>query len=149
MINQVVLVGRLVADLDLRYTQAGKAVASGRIAVNRPFKSQSGDQEADFISLNIWGRSAENAANFTKKGSLIGITGRINTRNYENSEGKRVFVTEVSADNIQFLEPKGSNQQQEQQREHKPQENKQPDVSKDPFSNDGQPIDISDDDLPF
>ncbi|MDZ5711631.1 single-stranded DNA-binding protein [Jeotgalibacillus haloalkalitolerans] len=150
MLNRVVLVGRLTKDPDLRYTPSGVAVATFTLAVNRPFKNQTGDQEADFINCVVWRRPAENAANFLKKGSLAGVDGRLQTRSYENQEGKRVYVTEVNAESVQFMEPKGSGQeQQDQQKEQKPQENKQPDALKDPFANDGQPIDISDDDLPF
>src|SRR5690625_3952843 len=107
MINTVTLVGRLTKDVDLRYTQNGKAVANFNIAVNRPFKNAQGEQEADFINCNSWGKQAENLANYMKKGSQIGVTGRINTRSYENQEGKRIFVTEVVADQVAFLESKG------------------------------------------
>lgn len=102
MINRVILVGRLTKDPDLRYTPNGKAVCSFTLACNRPF----GDNEADFINCNIWGKPAENLANYIKKGGQIGIEGRIQTRNYENSEGNRVYVTEVVADRVQFLEGK-------------------------------------------
>lgn len=104
MINNVVLVGRMTRDADLRYTPSNVAVATFTLAVNRTFKSQNGEREADFINVVIWRQPAENLANWAKKGALIGITGRIQTRNYENQQGQRVYVTEVVADNFQMLE---------------------------------------------
>jgi single-strand DNA-binding protein len=111
MINNVVLVGRLTKDADLRYTQNSKAVATFTLAVNRQFKNPQGQYEADFINVVIWGQSAEALSKYTNKGSQIGVTGRIQTRNYENQQGQRVYVTEVVADSFQFLESK--NQQQD------------------------------------
>ncbi|WP_072219628.1 single-stranded DNA-binding protein, partial [Listeria monocytogenes] len=106
MMNRVVLVGRLTKDPDLRYTPAGAAVATFTLAVNRPFKNAQGEQEADFINCVVWRKPAENVANFLKKGSMAGVDGRIQTRNYEDNDGKRVFVTEVVAESVQFLEPR-------------------------------------------
>ena len=106
MINNVTLVGRLTKDVDLRYTSTGTAVGTFSLAVNRQFTNQAGEREADFISCVIWRKSAENFANFTRKGSLVGITGRIQTRNYDNQQGQRVYVTEVVADSFTLLEPK-------------------------------------------
>ena len=108
MMNRVVLVGRLTKDPDLRYTPNGVAVATFTLAVNRPFSNQQGESEADFINCVVWRKPAENVANFLKKGSLAGVDGRIQTRNYEGQDGKRVYVTEVQAESVQFLEPKGS-----------------------------------------
>lgn len=125
MINNVVLVGRMTRDAELRITQSNTAVASFTLAVNRNFKSQNGEREADFINCIIWRQQAENLANWAKKGALIGITGRIQTRNYENQQGQRVYVTEVVAENFQILESR--NQQ----------------------NNNANPMDISDDDMPF
>jgi single-strand DNA-binding protein len=139
MMNRVVLVGRLTKDPDLRYTPNGVPVATFTLAVNRPFKTN-GEQEADFINCTVWRKPAENAANFLKKGSLAGVDGRIQTRNYEGQDGKRVYVTEVQAESVQFLEPKGEKKQQE--------EAPQTRVSEDPFQGNGS-IDIQDDDLPF
>ncbi|KFN92419.1 single-stranded DNA-binding protein [Tetragenococcus muriaticus PMC-11-5] len=104
MINNVVLVGRLTKDPDLRYTQNGTAVANFTLAVNRTFTNQDGEREADFINCVIWRKAAENLANMVGKGAQIGVTGRIQTRNYENKEGQRVFVVEVVAGNFQMLE---------------------------------------------
>ncbi|EPJ0643341.1 single-stranded DNA-binding protein, partial [Listeria monocytogenes] len=109
MMNRVVLVGRLTKDPDLRYTPAGAAVATFTLAVNRPFKNTQGEQEADFINCVVWRKPAENVANFLKKGSMAGVDGRVQTRNYEDKDGKRVFVTEVVAETVQFLEPKNNN----------------------------------------
>ncbi|MGX7200227.1 single-stranded DNA-binding protein [Enterococcus nangangensis] len=114
MINNVVLVGRLTKDPDLRYTPAGAAVATFTLAVNRNFTNQSGNREADFINCVIWRKSAELMANMARKGALVGITGRIQTRNYENQQGQRVYVTEVIADNFQLLESKSSSDQRQQ-----------------------------------
>lgn len=104
MINNVVLVGRMTKDAELRYTPSNQAVATFTLAVNRNFKNQNGEREADFINVVIWRQQAENLANWAKKGALIGITGRIQTRNYDNQQGQRVYVTEVVAENFQLLE---------------------------------------------
>ncbi|TFJ92163.1 single-stranded DNA-binding protein [Lentibacillus salicampi] len=147
MINNVTLVGRLTADPDLRYTQNGTAVANFRLAVNRPFTNQNGENEVDFINCVVWRRPAENLANYMKKGSQIGITGRIQTRNYENNEGRTIYVTEVVADNVAFLESKKqSNNQSSNQSNSQQQTDKS---NTDPFKDNGEPIDISDSDLPF
>ena len=108
MINNVVLVGRMTRDAELRYTPSNQAVATFSLAVNRNFKSQNGEREADFINCVIWRQQAENLANWAKKGALIGITGRIQTRNYENQQGQRVYVTEVVADSFQLLESRAA-----------------------------------------
>lgn len=115
MINNVVLVGRLTKDVELRYTQQNQATATFSLAVSRSFKNANGERETDFINCVIWRQQAENMANFTHKGSLIGITGRIQTRNYENQQGQRVYVTEVVADSFQLLESRSQGQQQQGQ----------------------------------
>ncbi|ALC83183.1 MULTISPECIES: single-stranded DNA-binding protein SsbA [Bacillus] len=169
MLNRVVLVGRLTKDPELRYTPSGAAVATFTLAVNRAFTNQQGEREADFINCVTWRRQAENVANFLKKGNLAGVDGRLQTRNYENQQGQRVFVTEVNAESVQFLEPKNSgsggynsggsqgqyfggdqndsNQFNQQNQQNRRQGNSN--FNDDPFANDGKPIDISDDDLPF
>ena len=106
MINNVTLVGRLTRDADLRYTGNGTAVTSFTIAADRPFKNSQGNRDADFINCVAWRRTAETVASFTKKGSLVGVVGRIQTRNYENNEGRTVYVTEVVVESFQMLEPK-------------------------------------------
>ena len=108
MINNVVLVGRITRDPELRYTPQNQAVATFSLAVNRQFKNANGEREADFINCVIWRQQAENLANWAKKGALIGVTGRIQTRNYENQQGQRVYVTEVVADSFQMLESRSA-----------------------------------------
>ena len=112
MINNVVLVGRMTKDAELRYTPSNQAVATFTLAANRNFKNQAGEREADFINCVIWRQQAENLANWAKKGALIGITGRIQTRNYENQQGQRVYVTEVIAESFQVLESRASREGQ-------------------------------------
>ena len=106
MINRVVLVGRLTKNPDLRYTQSGSAVASFTVAVERPFTNQNGDRDGDFINCVMWRKAAENFANFTHKGSMVAVEGRLQTRSYENQQGVRVYVTEVVVDNFSLLETK-------------------------------------------
>src|SRR5919205_992953 len=108
MMNRVILVGRLTKDPELRYTPSGAAVATFTLAVNRTFSNQQGEREADFINCVVWRKQAENTANFLKKGSLAGVEGRIQTGSYEGQDGKRVYTTDVVADSVQFLEPRGS-----------------------------------------
>ena len=142
MINSVTLVGRMAGDAELKYVNESMAVATFRLAVNRNFKGQGGKREADFINCVIWRQQAENLANWAKKGALIGITGRIQTRNYENQQGQRVYVTEVVANDFQLLESR-------KDREAGPSQGYgQPDFSRQATTN-TSPMDISDDDLPF
>lgn len=142
MLNNVVLVGRMTKDAELHYTPSNQAVATFSLAVNRNFKSQNGEREADFINCVIWRQQAENLANWAKKGALIGITGRIQTRSYENQQGQRVYVTEVVADSFQLLESRKDREGgQSQGYSH-------PDFSRQTQMN-ANPMDISDDDLPF
>lgn len=110
MINRVVLVGRLTRDVELRYTGSGDAVASFTIAVERNFTNRAGEREADFISCVIWRKAAENFANFTGKGAMVGIEGRLQTRNYDNNQGQKVYVTEVVVDNFQLLETRAQSE---------------------------------------
>lgn len=110
MLNRVVLTGRLTDDPELRYTNQGTAVVAFRLAVNRQFRNQDGNRDADFINCVVWRKSAENFANFTHKGSLVGIDGRLSTRNYENKQGQKVYVTEVTVENFALLEPRKDNQ---------------------------------------
>ena len=143
MLNNVSLVGRLTKDVELRYTQSNVAVATFTLAVNRTFKNENGEREADFINCVMWRQQAENLANWAKKGALIGITGRIQTRSYDNQQGQRVYVTEVVAEQFQLLESKGQQGNQGQQRQPQQQA---PDFSRNANTN---PLEISDDDLPF
>lgn len=169
MMNRVVLVGRLTKDPELRYTPNGVAVASFTLAVNRAFTNQQGERETDFINCVVWRKPAENVANFLKKGSLAGVDGRIQTRSYDGQDGKRVYITEVLAESVQFLEPRNSSRGENanygaprdqdfpfgnnNNNQNQPQYNRNNQgytrVDNDPFANDGGQIDISDDDLPF
>lgn len=142
MLNRVVLVGRLTADPQFRTTPSGVSVATFTLAVNRNFKNKDGEQQADFINVVVFRQQAENVNNYLSKGSLAGVDGRIQSRNYENKEGKRVFVTEVVADNVQFLEPKNNNNQSNNQ----PQQQTEKTKSENPFDN-GVNDEFSD--LPF
>ena len=180
MLNRVILIGRLTRDPEMRYTPAGVAVTQFTLAVDRPFSSggQGGEREreADFIPIVTWRQLAETCANYLRKGRLAAVEGRMQVRNYENNEGKRVYVTEVIADNVRFLEsanrdnsPReeggnysggngnqgggssqgggfdGGNSQGGGRSGGTPRNNN----GRDPFSDDGRPIDISEDDLPF
>lgn len=189
--NTVQLVGRLTKEVDLKFTSSGTAVGSFTIAVNRSFTNQQGEREADFINCVIWRKAAENLASFTRKGSQIGIEGRIQTRNYENQQGTRVYVTEIVVNNFHLLEPRSvteqrpagetssseqtnsynnnqssyqnqagsqGNQGNQKQSQNKAPQNNQNNFSfnqdfnqqaSSPFMEDGRPIDISEDDLPF
>ena len=160
MLNRTVLVGRLTKDPELRYTPSGHAVANFTLAVNRPFSNSEGNKEADFINVVVWRKTAENVANYLKKGSLVGVDGRLQSRSYDDQSGKRVFVTEVLAESVQFLNTRNSqNGTNEQRNDHSNtntfgsdqnantgQNNR---FNDDPFSSDVKPIDISADDLPF
>lgn len=156
MINNLTLVGRLTKDPDLKYTGNGTAVATFTLAVNRNFTNQSGEREADFINCVIWRKPAETLANYAKKGVLIGVTGRIQTRSYDNQQGQKVYVTEVIADNFQLLESKkadssqnmqGSGVSNSQTNNYTRNQQNTNSATADPFGNSS--IDISDDDLPF
>lgn len=147
--NQVNLTGRLTKDIELRYTQSGKAVASGSIAVNRRFKSE-GQPDADFINFVMWGKAAENFANFTHKGSQVGLGGEWQTRNYENNNGQRVYVNELNATSFDLLDPRGATQTQSNLDSADPFAGQNTKQSPNPFAASGKTeIDISDDDLPF
>lgn len=172
MINRVVLVGRLTKDPEYRTTPSGVSVATFTLAVNRTFTNAQGEREADFINCVVFRKQADNVNNYLFKGSLAGVDGRIQSRSYENQEGRRIFVTEVVCDSVQFLEPKNQNQrhaqegnnnfqnfggQQAGQNTSSYQNNNQNNnnssnknnQSDNPFANANGPIDISDDDLPF
>jgi len=147
MMNRVILVGRLTKSPELRYTASGVAVATFALAVNRNFKNAAGETEADFINVVVWRKPAENVANFLKKGSLAGVDGRVQTRNYENSEGKKVYVTEVVAESVQFLDSRKDNDARSNTHGSNSNANtSQNNSDTDPFAG---PINISDSDLPF
>lgn len=146
-INKAILIGRLVRDPELRYSPQGTAICNFTIAVNRSFTNQQGEREADFINCVCFKKVAENLANYQKKGNLIGIDGRIQTRSYDGQDGKRVYITEIVAEQVQFLEfnkNEGNNTKNNQnvsQGQNQANEN--------PFENQGEPMDINSDDLPF
>jgi len=171
MINRVVLVGRLTKEPEYRVTPSGVQVATFTLAINRTFTNQNGERQADFINCVVFRTPAENVNKYLNKGNLAGIEGRLQSRSYENNEGKRVYVIEVVCDSVQFLEPKSNNQQQSnyqppqynqqqgyQQQNYQQSNNYQqpqnnqyqaPQQQHNPFTNANGPIDIKDDDLPF
>ncbi|HZG16929.1 MAG TPA: single-stranded DNA-binding protein [Candidatus Bathyarchaeia archaeon] len=136
--NRVILIGNLTKDPELRYTPNGTAVTTFTLAINRPRTNQAGEREADFIGIVAWQKLADLCATYLRKGRKAAVEGRLQTRSYENKEGKKVFVTEVIAENVQFLDGKfGADDRNSAE------------SSGDPFAGAGQPINISDDDLPF
>lgn len=157
MINSVSLVGRLTKDPELRYTPKGIAVTRFTLAVNRPFTGQNNEKQADFINVLVWRKAAENAANYLHKGSLTGVVGRIQTGSYEGQDGKRVYTTEVVAEQVQFLD---SNSQHGNSQQNRTQQNSQqqkptydkpkppPDLPQSVSRYEPAPFDV-DDDLPF
>jgi single-strand DNA-binding protein len=168
MLNRVILIGRLTRDPEMRYTPSGVAVTQFTLAVDRPFTNSSGEREADFIPIVVWRQLAETCANYLRKGRLAAVEGRIQVRHYDNNEGRRVYVTEVVADNVRFLEPP-NRENRDDAGGYGPgysggyggpsggyggstggygggRGNARND---DPFQDDGRPIDISEDDLPF
>lgn len=156
--NRVTLVGRLTREPELRYTASNIPVATFSLAVNRPFTNQEGVHEADFINIVVWRKQAENVKNFLHQGSLVGIDGRIQTRSFEAQDGTRRYVTEVVADNVEFLETKSQSEARAQKLEIDSTtmdtdvlnlKEETTDLQNDPFESFGQMIDISDDDLPF
>lgn len=163
MINSTTLVGRLTKDPELRTTPSGVEVANFTLAVNRTFTNQNGEREADFINCIVFRKQAVNVNQYLSKGKLAGIVGRLQTRSYENKEGQKVYVTEVVCDNVQFLEPKDSqndsnsyqngtnyqksnNYSQNNQNVQKGQNKTKYDQQNNPFTNGSQ---LNDDDLPF
>lgn len=163
MINRTVLVGRLTADPQYRVTPSGVQVATFTLAVNRTFTNQQGEREADFINCVVFRKTAENVNQYLSKGKLAGVDGRLQSRSYENNEGKKVFVTEVVCDNVHFLEPKdsqnglnsyqngtsyqkGNNYTQNNQNVQQGQNKAKYDQQNNPFNNGSN---FNDDDLPF
>ena len=160
--NKVFLIGRLTRDPELRYTGSNIPVASFTVAVNRTFTNAQGEREADFIPVVVWRKQAENVKNYLNQGSQVAIDGRIQTRSYDDTDGKKRYVTEVIADNVQFLDTKSSRGNMSNNYNNQPSSasttpydfpsQAQPsttDVKNDPFADFGASIEISDDDLPF
>ncbi len=147
--NKVFLIGRLTKDPDLRYLSNNTPVANFSIAINRAFENQSGERETDFINIVVWRKQAENVKKYINKGSLVGIDGRIQTRNYEGQDGKKVYVTEVVAENVQFLESKGQREQNVSPQDFNNNEQKTTNISDEPFADFGDSIELSEDDIAF
>lgn len=137
MLNRIVLVGRTTKDTELRYSPSGVAMGNFTIACDRPV-AKGKEKETDFINIITFKGTAEACANYLKKGNLVALEGRLQIRNYENNEGRRVWVSEVIADNVKFLERNKDGSESMNR----------PDPNANPF-NDGKTIDISEDDLPF
>jgi len=135
--NKVILVGRITRDPELKSVNNGLSVVNFTLAVNRPFQDQQGERNADFINCSVWRKQAENLAKYVKKGSLIGVEGRVQTRSYE-VDGSTRYVTEVLCENIQFLDTKGDSASKEAPAAP---------VDDDPFA--GKIKNVADDDLPF
>ncbi len=156
--NKAILIGRLTKDPELRTTPTGRNVCQFSIAVSRTYTNANGEREADFINCVVWDKQAENLVKYQKKGNQIAVDGRIQTRNYDDKDGKRVYVTEVLASSISFLDSKGAtsggnsfNNLPEPPREADITSSQMETISveKDPFEAFGDSIEISDNDLPF
>ena len=156
--NKVFLIGRLTRDPELRYTGSNTPVATFSIAINRNFTNSAGEREADFINIVVWRKQAENVKNYLQQGSQVAIDGRIQSRSYEDKEGQKRYVTEVVADNVEFLGSKNSaNNSNSKKDNDEPtpydfgdkDEPKGTDVESNPFADFGSSIEISDDELPF
>ncbi|QNQ83781.1 single-stranded DNA-binding protein [Lactobacillus sp. PV037] len=153
MINNVTLVGRLTKDPELRTTGSGNYVAMFTLAVERNYVDQQGNRKADFINCVLWRKAAETFCNYTSKGSLVGIVGSIQTRNYDDKDGKKVFVTEVLVSEFTFLESRKERENRTNNSSNGESNSSQPMQTQkepiDPFTNTNGQVDISGDDLPF
>ena len=159
--NKVVLIGRLTRDPELRYTGSNTPVATFSLAVNRNFSNQNGEREADFINIVVWRKQAENVKNYLTQGSQVAVEGRIQTRTYDDQNGQKRYITEVVADNVEFLGSKGSSNNSNNMNSSAPSAGPTPydfgdaptpkgtDVDSNPFADFGASIEISDDELPF
>jgi len=157
--NRVELVGRLTRDPELRTVSSGVSVASFTIAINRPFSQQGEERQADFINCRVWRAQADNLAKYCHKGDLIGVEGSIRTSSYDGQDGNKRYVTEVQADRIEFLTPKGGSNSFQANNYNTPGDNTNmgnassdvatTDITEDPFKDFGNEVALSDDDLPF
>ena len=149
--NIITLTGNATKDIELKYTPNGKAVANGSIAVRRDFKNQHGEYETDFFNLVILGKTAEIMANYIKKGDKFGVTGRLQNRVWEKDNGDKQYFTEIIVNGFDFpyKQREGQGDTNTQQRQQTRSESNYTKIDDDPFQNNGQTIDISDDDLPF
>lgn len=159
MLNRVVITGRLTKDPDLKVSQSNISVVNFTVAVNRAYKTDNGP-DADFINVVAFRKQAENVNQYVKKGSLVGVDGRLQSRTYDNKEGQKVFVTEIVADSVQFLEPKSQSSTNDQSYQSKPNNSagggysgqtkkEKPNYEDNPFMNQEGPAEVSNDDLPF
>lgn len=142
--NNTTLIGRMTKEAELRFIGNGTATASFTLAVDRGFRDANGDKGTDFINCVVWRKQAEALANYTKKGSKLAVRGRIQVRNYDNSEGKKVYITEVVVEEFTFLDSKSDSSE--------PKQKKEPVTGVfdgDPFDKSHTTIDVSDLDLPF
>lgn len=154
--NKVFLIGRLVRDPELRYTSSNIPVATFSLAVNRNFTGQNGERETDFINIVVWRKQAENCKNYINQGSQVAIDGRIQTRSYDDQNGQKRYVTEVIADNVQFLDTKATREQRQENNNVNPYNFEEPkketntnNIPDDPFKDFGAEIKIEENDLPF
>ena len=152
--NRVFLIGRLSRDPELRHTTSGMAVCQINVAVSRR-ATQGRDPETDFINVVVWDKQAENVARYLAKGRQVAVEGRIQTRSYDNNEGKRTYVTEVVANNVEFLGSSSDNNRTQNVPEENPfdsmpiNEPAGTSIDNDPFASFGEKVEISDNDLPF
>lgn len=158
MINRVILTGRLARDPELRKTQSGLSVCGFQLAVDRPKLKGQDEAVTDWISCQAWRQSADYICNYAKKGALLAVDGRIQTRNYDNASGQKVYVTEVVCDSVQLLESKSASENRSATMGYQPQNAgyAQANPFGDAAANDGfddfsagPTLDISSDDLPF
>ena len=159
--NKVFLIGRLTRDPELRYTGNNTAVASFALAVQRNFANQQGEREADFFNITVWRKQAENVKNYLTQGSQVAIEGRLQTRSYDDANGQKRYVTEVVADNVEFIGSRNSSGNSNNMNSSASNagptpydfgdtpEPKGTDVDSNPFADFGANIEISDDELPF
>jgi single-strand DNA-binding protein len=151
-VNKAFLIGRLTRDPELRHTNNNIPVATFSIAINRPFSNQSGEKDVDYINIVVWRKQAENVKNYISQGSLVAVEGRIQTRSYDAQDGNKRYITEVVADNVQFLETKQQAQvrgKENNDYDFNKREEQTTSLEKDPFEDFGSEIEISDDELPF
>ena len=147
MLNKVILIGRTTRDVDFRRTSSGTPVATFTLALDNRFVLKDGKPTTDFINCVAWNRTAETMDKYVKKGALIAVEGRIQTRNYENKDGNRVYVTEIVCENMRMLETKSSNNGTYLD-EYEPNNGIENNESVSNTSNDVE-FNISEDDLPF
>ncbi len=153
--NKAFLIGRLTRDPELRYSSSNAAIVNFSIAIDRQYTNTQGQRETDFINIVAFQKQAENIKKYVGKGSLVAVDGRIQTRNYEDKDGKRVYVTEVVADRVQFLDSRNSGNNIEAENDVSPADfqtestAKETNVSDDVFADFGSSIEISDDDIAF